>query len=215
MNASQWQKGGFRDKSKTGKAKSNFGQAQSNKWKDGKAFLGYNPVVNKANNHKRRVPMKVEIRQLPSYHVAYMRYIGPYGPGVSKHWEGFRKWARAHNVLGKNAADPIALGISHDDPSITPPDKCRYDSCAVVPADFKADSSVIITDIPGGKYAVHRFRGTDRNIGKAWNDIYAVWLPESGYQCGDGPCFELYTNQHRCHPDGSWECDICIPVKPI
>ncbi len=159
--------------------------------------------------------MKVEIKQLPTYHVAYMRHIGPYGPGVSKHWKEFNKWARARGFLGKEAANPIALGISHDDPSITPPDKCRYDSCAVVPEDFQPEAGVNVADVSGGKYAVYRFRGTDKNIGDAWRDIYAEWLPESGYQCDDRPCFELYNSEHQCHPDGSWECDICVPIKPM
>lgn len=214
MSASQWQKGGPGKNSKTGKAHSKKGQADSKGWKARNSLLSYNGSVNRTAK-QRRDKMKVEIKQLPTYHVAYMRHIGPYGPSVSKHWKEFNKWARARAFLGKEAANPIALGISHDDPSITPPDKCRYDSCAVVPENFTPEPGVNVADVPGGKYAVYRFRGTDKNIGDAWRDIYAQWLPESGYQCDDRPCFELYNSEHQCHDDGSWECDICVPVKPM
>lgn len=214
MSASDWREDGRKNKGKKSKPYGKQGQYKS---KEGKAVgspFDYNVIIEQTTT-KRRKAMKVEIRQLPGYHVAYMRHIGPYGPGVSRHWKEFRKWAVAHGFLGRDAVNPIALGISHDDPSITPPAKCRYDSCAAVPEDFKPGPGVNVTDIPGGKYAVHRFRGTDKAIGKAWGDIYAEWLPESGCQCDDRPCFELYTSEHKCHPDGSWECDICIPVKPL
>lgn len=214
MSASDWREKELKNKSKISKSPGNHRQCKSKGRKDGISPFSYNCSI-KQTAMKRRKAMKVEIKQLPGYHVAYMRHIGPYGPGVSRHWKEFRKWAVAHGFLGRDAVNPIALGISHDDPSITPPAKCRYDSCAVVPEDFKPGTGVNITDIPGGRYAVYRFRGTDKTIGKAWRDIYAGWLPESGYQCDDRPCFELYTAEHQCHSDGSWECDICIPVKPL
>jgi AraC family transcriptional regulator len=202
--------------SKGGKRKSNTDQTRSKQSKAESIRKRYNSLPKpKPRTGTKGVKMKVEVRQLPGYHVAYMRYTGPYGPGVSKHWEKFNKWARAHRYLGPQAPTPVALGISHDDPSITPPEKCRYDSCAVVPAEFEPGPSVNASDIPGGEYAVLRFKGTDRTIGDAWRNMYAVWLPQSGYQCDDRPCFEMYTREHQCHSDGSWECDICIPVKPL
>ena len=156
--------------------------------------------------------MKVETKQLPLFHVAYMRHIGPYGRGVSQHWAKFSKWSKTHDLVVKGA---VTLGISHDDPSVTPPEKCRYDACITVPADFKAGPEVNLADIPGGKYAVMAFKGSDRDIGKAWNDIYRQWLPDSGYQPDDRPCFELYEERHQCHPGGVFECDICIPVRQL
>lgn len=212
MSPSRWREGGHLSWSNMGKAESKRGNAERKQGKASGLLSGYNASVNSTTKRRRRRTMDITIKELPGYHVAYSRHIGPYGPGVSGHWERFRKWRRARGLVGPGSA---ALGISHDDPSITPPDKCRYDACVTVPAEFKPESGVNITDIPGGKYAVLRFRGTDRQIGEAWNSIYRDWLPESGFQCDDRPCFELYTDEHRCHPDGSWECDICIPVKPL
>ena len=158
--------------------------------------------------------MKVEIKELSSFHVAYMRHIGPYGPAVSRLWEKFNRWAEARDLQPKGA---VSLGISHDDPSVTPPDKCRYDACVVVPPEFKAEPGVTLTDIPGGKYAVTHFKGTDRDIGKAWNDLFRTWLPTSGYQPDDRPCFELYVSSGKkdCSKDGVIQCDICVPVRPL
>ena len=212
MSASRWRDGGFRSWRNSGKEGRKNGKAGGKPSKASAPLSGYNCRVNRNANRKRRRNMDVQIKQLPGWRVAYMRHIGPYGPGVSKHWETFRKWRRARELTGPGSA---ALGISHDDPSITPPERCRYDACVTVPPDFKAEAGVNLADIPGGKYAVLRFRGTDRQIGEAWNSIYRDWLPESGFQCDDRPCFELYTEEHQCHPDGTWECDICVPVRPL
>lgn len=212
MSPSRWREGGHVSWSKPGKADRKGGKGSRKSSKETFLLSGYNASVNRRNKLRGRRTMDVQIKTLPGYHVAYMRYIGPYGPGVSKHWEKLRKWRRVRELTGPGST---ALGISHDDPSITPPDRCRYDACVTVPPDFRAESGINLADIPGGKFALLRFRGTDRQIGEAWNFIYRDWLPSSGYECDDRPCFELYTDEHQCHPDGTWECDICVPVRPL
>jgi AraC family transcriptional regulator len=41
------------------------------------------------------------------------------------------------------------------------------------------------------------------------------WLPESGYQPADGPCFERYLNDPAQHPEGKHIVEIGLPVKPL
>src|SRR6266446_8199426 len=80
------------------------------------------------------VAVNVRVAELPAHHVAYMRYVGPYGPhGIPELWQKFRKWMETHDRLSDST---ITLGIAYDDPDITAPDRCRYDACVVVPADF-------------------------------------------------------------------------------
>jgi AraC family transcriptional regulator len=49
----------------------------------------------------------------------------------------------------------------------------------------------------------------------AYDAIYGGWLPESGYQPDDRPCFEIYLNDPKQHPEGKHITDICVPVKPL
>ena len=44
--------------------------------------------------------------------------------------------------------------------------------------------------------------------------VYAGWRPDSGFQPDDRPCFEIYHNDPRQHPEGKGIVDIGIPVKP-
>jgi len=41
------------------------------------------------------------------------------------------------------------------------------------------------------------------------------WLPESGYQCADTPCYEVALNNPEEDPEGLHDIEIRIPVKPL
>ena len=158
--------------------------------------------------------MTVQVRTLPAHHVAYMRYVGRYGPGgIPDLWGRFRRWMQARD-LGGDAS--VKLGVSYDDPSITAPEKCRYDACVVVPADFAADRWVNLMDVPGGRYAVAAFTGSAHEIENAWDRVFRAWLPDSGYQPEDRPCFELYRGDPETPGKaGALRCDLCLPVRPL
>jgi AraC family transcriptional regulator len=71
------------------------------------------------------------------------------------------------------------------------------------------------TVIPAGKNAIAHFEINPSQYAEIWNAVYGVWLPESGYQPDDRPCFEIYLNDPRNHPEGKSIVDIYVPVKPL
>ena len=82
--------------------------------------------------------MKVDVKQLPEYRVAYVRQIGPYGPALAQAWERIMAWAGKNGLPGPDTA---ALGVSWDNPLL---DRlsARYDAC-VVPPRFAADEQAL------------------------------------------------------------------------
>ena len=158
--------------------------------------------------------MNVTVRELPRYRVAYMRYVGPYGPhGIPELWARFRTWIETRELSGPES---IKIGIGRDDPDVTPPEKCRYDACVVVGESFVGDQWVNVVDLPGGRYAITEFAGTPDRIRQAWDALYRSWLPGSGYEPEDRPCLEIY----RGNPDagarpGALRCELCVPVRPL
>jgi AraC family transcriptional regulator len=156
--------------------------------------------------------MKVEVKELPPARIATLRYTGPYGAPIGEFWaHRVAPWARSLRVK-----PGWRYGIGLDDPSVTPPSECRYDAGIDVPDDFVASGDARIQQLPGGLYAVARFHGTSSEIERAWPWMLREWLPDSGYQMDDRPCFE------RQGPDDAgggpglpFDCDICIPVKPL
>ncbi len=154
----------------------------------------------------------VRIKNQPAVRVAYMRHRGPYGSEVGRLWERMRKWAAARDLLGP---ETVTLGISHDNPEVTPSDKCRYDACVPVSRDFVSEGEINVQIVPGGKYAVYEWEGGPEEVGQAWQDLFA-WLPDSGFQPDDRPCFERYPFGNELDPrSGAFRCEICVPVKPL
>jgi len=157
--------------------------------------------------------MEVTVQALPERRVAYLRYIGPYGTsGVPATWEKLNRWCLAQ---GFGNPRHNMIGIAHNNPKITAADKCRYDACVEIDHDIHPSGEIGVQTIPGGRYACARFQGSTADIGPAWQWIFAEWLPASGYECDDRPCFELYPSDVNWSPEpGIYVCDICIPVKP-
>jgi AraC family transcriptional regulator len=156
------------------------------------------------------VVMNVSIKELPASKVAYLRHIGPYGPPIGKFWEEFERASAAQGLSG------TCYGIGHDDPSITPADKCRYDACVEVGADTQVQAPFSTMQLPGGRYAMMEFEGSSATIGAAWMDLYGVWLPSSGMQTDDRLPFEIMRKTDRHDPvTGRFTCALCIPVEPL
>ncbi len=103
------------------------------------------------------------------------------------------------------------MGMYWDNPEVTPPEKCRVDACVTVPAGTEVDGAVGIQTIAGGTYAVCRIETKCENFDEAWQAAFA-WVVESGRECADRPCYELYHQIGEMHPDGIWIFDICVPL---
>lgn len=191
-------------------AKSNCGQANS---KHGQALQALSTEHEVSRNPNKETIMKVTLIDRQPATVAYLRHLGPYGEPIAQFWqETYVPWA----VMNKLGADHARYGISHDDPSITASEQCRYDACAEVSPDFMPTGHALKTTIPGGKYAVLNFRGSVEQVGEAWAALLRDWLPSSGLQLDGRPCFEYYPEgaAYDCET-GEFECEICIPVVPL
>lgn len=153
--------------------------------------------------------MKAEVKEMPAYHVAYVRKVGPYGKETCEQAFGeLMQWAGPRGFL----ASGVMLGVYWDNPEVTPPEKCRTDACISVPAGTVTEGQIGLQTISGGPYAVCRFEVQADKFPQAWEESFA-WLVNSGHECADMPCYELYHNNGEEHPEGKWIFDICIPLK--
>ena len=144
--------------------------------------------------------------------MGYLRYQGAYGPELGRFWaETFNPWLATQNLGAVSR-----FGIGHDDPSLVPPEQCRYDAGVAVPGDWVPNGGALVTELPGGRYAALDFKGTAAEIGAAWAAMMGVWLPSSGLQLDARPCFEHYGPQSSFDfKTGVFDCELCIPVAPL
>ena len=158
----------------------------------------------------RTLTMEITIRQLPARRLAYARALGPYGESAGPAWATLCRWAGPRGLLGPHA--PM-IGLSHDDPSVTAPEKLRYDAGVVVPDTVLPEGDIGVQVLPAGAYAVAHFQGPAKDLGAAYGKVFGEFLPAGGYQPADSPCYEVYRKD--CSSDGQMDMDICVPVKPL
>jgi len=205
--ATAWRGGGAAAWSKNRQAHRNPGQADRNPCDDG-ADAATHP------SSRTEDIMNVTVENLPSYRLAYMRYVGPYGAssGIPQLWLRLQRWAAPRDLW---TAERVCLGIAHDDPRVTDPDKCRYDAAIVIPADLATDAQVNVVELAGGKFGLAPFEGTALDIAAGWDRVFRDWLPQSGYQPDDGPCVEIYRGNAFDERTGVVKADLCVPVRPL
>ncbi len=200
---------------------SNPGKVERNGGKDSPELPVYNVGSDSPIFERRQLPMDVQVKTLPAFHVAYVRHIYGYSKGVRNPQigEAFQKvtrWAGARDLMGP---DTLVIGIPYDNPEITPNDKCRYDACVTVPESVKAeDGEIGIQDIAGGKYAICRIEVSPleaHKIAEMVDHLYGDWLPDSGYQADDKPPLEIYYPTPD-KPAGTWiSMAYCLPLEPL
>lgn len=160
-------------------------------------------------------PYNVEVKDIREMPVIYIRNIGMFKgePELFKKLLGrLFRWAGARRLI---EIDTKILSLYHDSPDITDEDRFRTSICMTVPGDTAEDGEIGKMTIPGGRYAVGHFELDVHQFKEAWDLIYGGWLPGSGYQPDDRPCFEIYLNNPEEHPDKKSIVDIYVPVKPL
>lgn len=222
MSASRWRAGGCRQHRKISEMNDKTGKQFSKIKEEFIVSSGYTGV--RGTNWRWRVTMtgnsnikaEVEVKDTPEFQVAYVRHVGPYAGDselFGKLFGKLMKWAGPRGLM--SSPDTKILAIYHDDPNITEAAKLRTSVCVSVPADMPVEGEIGKMAIPAGKYAVARFEISPEEYADAWNAVFGGWLPESGYQPADGPCYELFLNNPDEHPEKKHIFDICVPVKPL
>lgn len=99
-------------------------------------------------------------------------------------------WAAPRGAMN---ADAKILTVYHDDPAVTDDDKLRVSACINLPEGVAIDDGVGEKKLPGGEYALGWVSLGERDYGGwVWNAMMGCWLPQSGYEPDDRPCFEWF-----------------------
>ncbi len=213
---SQWRNTKDEEESKICKNESKYGKRKGNNGKEQVHIYDYDE-----ENHSRRLnmnnvkPLSVEVKKFPDMTVAYVRHVGPYkgNPDLfEKLINRICSWAASRELLKE---DSRLIAVYHDSPEVTDESKLRLSVCLTVPDNSKVDSEIGKMKIEGGAYVTAHFEINPDEYEEAWDWVYGTWLPESGYQPDDKPCFELYGPDPKEHPQGKHIVDICVPVKPL
>ncbi len=67
-------------------------------------------------------------------------------------------------------------------------------------------------EIKESLYAVFNYKGNQANVATFFKSIYTVWLPNSDYELGNHPQFEILGEKHK-NDNPSSEEEIWIPIQ--
>jgi AraC family transcriptional regulator len=160
----------------------------------------------------KEMSMNVMLIDREPLHIAYHRLTGPYGPAIGIFWrDQVAPWMVTNNLLGRER-----YGIGLDDPSVTRPERCRYDAGVASPKGEVLSGNPHRKVIPAGRYASLTYEGTGAGLPQAWQSLLRDWLPKSGLQLDSRPFFEQYPVDGFHDPKtGAFSCNICIPVTSL
>lgn len=139
----------------------------------------------------RRSPMHpVTIRTEAQIRLAALPHRGAYHE-ISR---AFQKLSAvmASRDLFRSAGRMIA--VFHDDPQSVPEAALRSHAGFEIAGPTVLSAPLEDVIIPAGRQAVLTFKGPYAGLPAAYDELFGIWLPQSGEEPADAPSFEVYLN---------------------
>jgi AraC family transcriptional regulator len=141
--------------------------------------------------------------------IVFRRYTGPYEMVRPDAFEQLVQWAREHDVACSGL-----LGIAHDAPGITAPDRLRFDVCARVAGDVTGDPTTAYRVLPQRWASSTWYSGPAHRLGEAVASAYRASHLLAGFTVTGLPLEEHYTSSQILTADRIETLRILIPLVP-
>lgn len=155
--------------------------------------------------------MDVKIVKENDVRVAFVRHTGPYNL-CGRAWSKLCGHLGAQGLLG---GGPRFIGLSYDDPEVTPADKIRYDACVEVDGDFQPEGEIGVQVLPGGEFAITTHFGPYENLKDTYAALLGKWLPGSGRKFKMDPTREIYLNDPEGTDPEDLITDVYLPLEDL
>lgn len=169
------------------------------------------PIKIDKNQKVEKAKMKVELIDFEQRIVAMIQHRGA-PEKVLESAGKFIQWRKQSKLSPIKSSE--TFGVAHDDPKNTAPENFRFDICGTVDAPvLNNPQGVVSGTIPGGRCAVVRHLGSHDKMNSKIYFLYCEWLPSSGEELRDFPCFFKYFNSVTDVPEHELVTDIYLPIK--
>ncbi|MCF8479837.1 MAG: GyrI-like domain-containing protein [Rhodospirillum sp.] len=151
----------------------------------------------------------VSVMESPEIRLAALPHRGEYN-AIGTQFERLFAWAGPLGLLGPGTG---MIGVYHDDPAQVPKEALRAHAGVTVPEGTPAPEGGEILVIPAMTVASLVHEGPYMELERAYAWLYGQWLPGSGRDPADHPCFEEYLNNPRNLPPAKWLTRVCLPLE--
>lgn len=149
---------------------------------------------------------------------ALIRHTGPYesilkpGSKLISLWETLFKWGIERGLVDNCS---LLIGISQDDPTITPEEKQRFD-VGIQVKEFRDPVETIGCQMVGpGLYALGRHYGSFENQVETYAHIDDTCLVSGKVQLDPTPPFEVYSHRQLHNDFYIHTTDVYLSVEPV
>jgi AraC family transcriptional regulator len=157
------------------------------------------------------IPMNVNVIQFETTKIGLLEHLGAPDTVLTTAAK-FIAWRKATGLSPVKTSK--TFGIPYNDPNTVEPEKFRWDVCGTIDSDVPANDYGVKTGaIPGGKCAMIRHHGSHSNLDTSIYAFYREWLPNSGEEIRDFPCFFHYINFIHEVDECDLLTDIYFPLK--
>lgn len=150
---------------------------------------------------------KIEIKEMPKMHLAYVSSIGPLN--LENAYEKLIRWATPQRLMNDQTK---MVTIYHDSFKITEANKVRMSASVLLNKSVDTEGEIGLTTIESGKFIVGSFEIGLNEFEKSWTGLF-VRMNENGYKKADRNPFEIYHNNFKEHPERKAIVDFCIPIE--
>lgn len=152
---------------------------------------------------------KTRLVDIRPTHLAFRRHVGPYEDVPESIFDELERWADRRRLDGPR----IWMGIGHDAPGATPPDKLRFDAALVVPGPFDTKGVIGYQLLPGGIHAVTSHAGPYHTLGAAYAKVFPRLSTFNGYDLVGLPAVEVYHTSRVNVRYALNHTDLCLPMR--
>ena len=180
-------------------------------------------VENRLQRYTRKFSISPEVVKFETRSVVFVREHGEYMQSSRKAWDGLiAKMDALGSIilasppkmqldLDRCACD--AIGICHDDPTVTNMENIRYDAVLAwgeKEIDALKQYGFETKTITGGIYAKACYSGIE-NGEDTWYALYG-WIGMNGYTLRDAPPFEVYIGGATYSDKETLKVEVYIPI---
>jgi len=185
---------------------------------------------------KAAANVRVLVSRSSVFRYVYIRVFAPYASTrLVDAYHALIAWLADR---GTDCGDVVFIGMSLDDPAVTPPENCRYDLGVAFPklplngmlgeivqsrgrsrGDVRRPEEsecgprgFSIRDFEPQEIAAIHCVGDLGQVDRAWHYLYGIWLPSATFEPADLPAMEVFV---RLPEEIGWETfdlQTCIPV---
>lgn len=124
-------------------------------------------------------------------------------------WNELVAWARANNV----AYASIALGLFHDDPTVTRKEAQRCDACIPIYSPVAGSRRIRCIEFAGGPHGVVEHTGPASTLLEGFQYLADGIRRSTEYEFRDGPALEIYRSLPLAAAAVLAHTDLCFPVR--